>query len=178
MSYLNYTKDYENFMQLLLRDHKRYLPIVSFVDNVTQQHSELTWQEREYIATDISRINGSGFCAGIHNSVANALRRASQNINNKRLEPIVELARKFNDKTHTVQETDLQAARDSGWSDQTIEDVAGLVAIINFYNSLAKSLGFKALPSKIFDEMGAGTIQMHGYEPMFHHYINENSQAR
>lgn len=43
MPFLNYTKDFnDNLLMLLLRDHKRYMPIVEFFDNVTQGLSELT----------------------------------------------------------------------------------------------------------------------------------------
>jgi len=171
MSYLSYTKNLGNFMELLLRDHKRYMPIVEFVDNVTQQLYELSWEECELIFIDISKINGSEFCTGIHTGVANALNNTAKPIRNEKLNPLIKLARKFNNNAQNVEENDIQIVKDAGWSDQTIEDVAGLVAIINVYNILANGLGFKALPAEAFDEMGKATIQQ-GYKTMFNHYIN------
>ena len=171
MGYLSYTKDYGNFMELLLRDHERYMPIVEFVDNVTQNLTELSWEECELIFIDISRINGSGFCTGIHSGVANALNNIANPVNNKKLNILIKLARKFNDNAQKIDESDIQTVRDAGWSEQTIEDVAGLVAIINVYNILANGLGFKALPAEAFDEMGIATIQQ-GYKKMFSHYID------
>ena len=174
MSYLSYAKNYGNFMELLLRDHKRYLPIVEFVDNVTQQLSELSWEECELIFIEISKINGSGFCTGIHIGVANALNKKDKPATDK-FNAILKLAQKFNNSAKNIDENDIQTVRDAGWSDQTIEDVAGLVAIINVYNILANGLGFKALPAAAFDEMGQATIQQ-GYTSMFRHYIDSVKQ--
>jgi len=171
MSYLSYTKNLGNFMELLLRDHKRYMPIVEFVDNVTQNLSELTWEECELIFIDISKINGSGFCTGIHIGVANALTSTANPINDEKFNHLIKLARKFNNNAQSIEEKDIQLVRDAGWSEQTIEDVAGLVAIINVYNILANSLGFTALPAEAFDEMGKATIQQ-GYKTMFNRYID------
>lgn len=171
MSYLSHAESYGNFMELLLRDHNRYMPIVEFVDNVTQNLTELSWEECELIFIDISKINGSGFCTGIHTGVANALNNKDKPATAEKFNSLINLARTFNSNAKNVDEKDIQIVRDAGWSDQTIEDVAGLVAIINVYNILANGLGFKALPAEAFDDMGKATMQQ-GYKAMFSQFIN------
>ena len=58
-------------MEVLLRDPRRYLPIVEFVDNVTQGLSELSWGECELIMGEVSKVNRAEFCEWIHIGIAN-----------------------------------------------------------------------------------------------------------
>ena len=45
MPYLSYINDYnDNLLMLLMCDYKRYMSIVEFMDNLTQQLSELSWK--------------------------------------------------------------------------------------------------------------------------------------
>ncbi len=179
MPFLNYTKDFnDNLLMLLLRDHKRYIPIVEFFDNVTQGLSELTWAETEFIATEISRNNHSDFCSGIRKGVTNALlKRKPETFKGNKLEVVLAFALKVNKNASSIRQDDIQTVLNAGWSEQTIEDIIGLVAIQNLYNILATGLGFKGLPEAVFDEIGEGTVHDGGYTASFRGFINQTEQS-
>ena len=167
MSYLSYTKESDNFMEVLLRDPRRYLPIVEFIDNVTQGLSELSWGECELIMGEVSKVNRAEFCEWIHIGIAKALKADDSALERDKLKSVLAFALKLNRDASAITEDDVQAVRDAGWSDQTVEDVIGLVAIINVYNILDNGLGFKkGLPDTAFIEMGKATVA-HGYAPLF-----------
>jgi len=177
MPYLKQTRDMDNFMEALLRDHRRYLPIVEFLDSIIHNAAELSWADCERIGLALGRQNGSEFCAGIRAGMINALGRDVEATDDDRLRPVLAYALKLNQDSSAVIEADIQAIRDAGWNDQTVEDVAGLVACLKAYSILANGLGFKALPEAVFAEMGAATVEMKGYAPLFRSYIERIKAA-
>lgn len=173
MSFLSYTKDFnENLLMLLLRDHQRYLPIVEFFDTMTQNLSELSWAETELIATEISKANQSEFCTGIRGGMTKALKVDSSKLDNKKLAVVLKFALKINRQANTITQNDIDAVIAVGWSEQTVEDIAGLVAIQKLYNVIATTLGFKQLPEAAFIEIGQGTVNSGGYLASFQHFID------
>jgi len=173
MPYLSYTRNSDNFMEVLLRDPKRYLPIVEFIDNVTQGLSELGWGECELIMTEVSKVNRSAFCLGIRKGVTQALKADDSALKRDRLAPVLAFALKLNQDASAITQGDVQDVLDAGWSEQTVEDVVGLVAIQRLYNTIAAGLGFRALPEAVFAEMGEATVQQRGYLPMFRAFMEQ-----
>ncbi|MDH3790278.1 MAG: hypothetical protein OEU56_13140 [Rhodospirillales bacterium] len=171
MPYLKQNRHMDNFLEALLRDHQRYLPIVEFLDAIIKDASELTWGECEQIGLELGKQNRSEFCAGIRSGMIEALGADQEEDRAEKLRPILAFARKLNEDSSSITEADIQPVRDAGWSDQTVEDVAGLVAILKVYSILANSLGFKALPEAAFAEIGTATVQMNGYTPVFRTFV-------
>lgn len=172
MAHLEQTKHTENFLEILVRDPKRYLPIMKYLDNLTQQESELTWKERELIALEVSRANGAEFCEAIHKGVLNSFDKSHLQIRQERIEPILGFVRKLSINSKNISEDDINSIREKGWNDQTIEDIIGLTSAITVYDILANGFGFKAtLPKTVFEEMGKGTIDAGGFEAQFKSFI-------
>lgn len=172
MAYLEQTKQTQNFLEVLVRDHKRYMPIMTYLDNLTQQESELTWEERELISLEISNANGAQFCAAIHNGLINAFDDADKNIRRDKMEPVLAFTRQLVTDSKSTTQEDIDSIRSEGWSDQTIEDIIGLVSAITVYDILANGFGFKAgLPDEVFEQMGKGTIEAGGFEAQFSSFI-------
>ncbi len=172
MSFLSYAEDFNNnFMMLLLRDHERYMPIVEFFDKVTQGLSELSWAQCELIATEVSKINRSEFCLGIRKGVGDALEADLSDLESDKLAPILAFALKINRDASAITQGDVQSVLDAGWSEQTVEDVVGLVAIQRLYNMIAAGLGFKGLPDAAFVEIGQDTVDKQGYVSSFRSFI-------
>lgn len=172
MAHLEQTRHTENFLEVLVRDPKRYLPIMRYLDNLTQQESELTWKERELIALEVSRANGAQFCEAIHKGVLNSFDKSHIQIRQERIEPILGFVRKLSVNSKDISEDDINSLRAKGWNDQTIEDVIGLTSAITVYDILANGFGFKAsLPEPVFEKMGKGTIEAGGFEAQFNSFI-------
>ena len=173
MPFLSQNKDMQNFMESLLRDHRRYLPVVEFLDHIIRNADELDWKDCERIGLELGRQNGSEFCAGIRTGMLGALENGSGRNSEKALEPVLAFAAKLNFDSDSITENDVRDLRDAGWSDQTVEDVIGLVAALKVYSILANGLGFGALPAEAFADMGKATVQMDGYTAMFRSFLSE-----
>lgn len=172
MSYLTQTKNTQNFLEVLVRDHERYMPIIQFLDNLTQQSSELTWEERELISLEVSNLNGAKFCAAIHNGLLNSFENKDEKIRNHKMEPVLAFVRKLVTTSNEISQNDIDELRMSGWNDQTIEDIIGLASAITVYDMLANGFGFKdSLPESVFQDMGKGTIEAGGFVPQFKSFI-------
>ncbi len=177
MPHLSQTKNMDNFLEALLRDHQRYLPIIEFLDAIILNTSELSWADCEQVGLALGEQNKSVFCAGIRTGMIKALGGDTNLNGNDKLQAILTFAQKLNEDSSSVTEMDIQAIRDAGWNDQTVEDVVGLVAVLKVYSILANGLGFKALPEAAFDEMGAATVQMKGYTPVFRSFMEKIQAA-
>ena len=71
-----------------------------------------------------------------------------------------------------ISEADIEAVRRAGWSDQTVEDVVGLVGIMRLYDILTSGLGFgRTLPDEAFGEMGRMTVDQQGYTTTFDSFV-------
>jgi alkylhydroperoxidase family enzyme len=177
MSYLAQTKTMDNLMEALLRDHARYLPVVEFLDRIVQNASQLSWADCELIGLELGRQNRSGFCAGIRMGMIKALADVDgadgDRADPDSLAPIIAFARQLNERSGSVTEADIDAVRAAGWTDQTVEDVVGLVAALKVYSIIANGLGFEALPEAAFAEMGEATVAMNGYTPLFRSFMSK-----
>lgn len=166
----------DNFMEALVRDHKRYRPIIEILDNIVNGAKKLTWLDFEEIAVAISNANQSGFCSEIHRATKDALENGSDIVLNKNIEAIILFSLKLNGNPKEITHNDIQVLKNKGLDDQSIEDVIGWVASINFYNMMANGLGFSNdLPSEVFDEMGSGTIGQAGFLPIFDFFASQNN---
>ncbi len=172
MPYLKQTQNTDNFLEVLVRDHKRYMPIMQFLDNLTLQDSELTWKERELISLETSKTNGAEFCVGIHNGLLKALDDRKDEIRHQKMDPILQFVRKLAKDSSTITREDIAGITAAGWNDQTVEDVIGLVGAITVYDVLANGFGFKSsLPEHVFEEMGKGTVKEGGFVAQFQSFI-------
>lgn len=167
MSYLEHTQNFSTFMEVLLRDPERYLPVVQLRDRMTRNFAELSWAECELIGVEISKANQSEFCTGIRKGLVKALEVNKGNLVNKKLQAAIDFALKINKRAADIDARDIDRLREAGWSDQTIEDIIGLVAMTKVYNTLAIGLGFKGVSDEKFAQIGQATVAKQGYEPFY-----------
>lgn len=172
MSYLSYAKPFNNnLLMLLLRDHKRYMPIVEFFQSMTMNLSEISWLEAELIATEISKANRSDFCTGMREGMTKAMKASPEALKDDKLTAALTFAHKVNQKPSDVSQEDVDCVIKAGWNEQTVEDIVGLVAIQALYNIISTGLGFKSLSEAAFAEIGQDTVN-NGYVGSFQHFIN------
>lgn len=149
MPYLKQIAHMNNFVEALLRDHTRYRPIVEFLDQIIHNTSQLSWADCEQIGLELGKQNRSAFCADIRSGMIKALADDKDRAEVCKLKPILTFARKLNEDSSSVNESDIEAVRNAGWNDQTVEDVVGLVACLKVYSIIANGLGFEALPDAV-----------------------------
>lgn len=172
MPFLSYTQAFDdNLLMLFVRDPKRYMPIIEFFDTMTRNLSELSWADAELIAFEVSKANRSGFCTGIRGGMIRALKADPGSLNNEKLKAALKFAHKTNLDPSAIVQNDVDEVLDAGWSEQTVEDIVGLVAIQKLYNVIATGLGFKQLPEAVFAEIGQDTVNQGGYTASFRQFI-------
>ncbi len=165
--YLQHTRPMNNnLMRLFVANPGRYRPLVAFLDQLTQGLSELTWADCETIGAELAQDNGSVFCTGVRRATVDALRGAP-GAHPGKLASLVAFARRLNNDASSVSESDVAAVRAHGWSDQTVEDVVGLVAVLRVFSTLATGLGFGAVAPAEFETIGAQTVTAGGYVASF-----------
>ena len=84
----------------------------------------------------MSKVNGSAFCSGIRTGVIDSITQGVDDLRYSRLSVLLEFALKVNDVNVTIEQNDIQIVLDANWSEQTIEDVVGLVAIQKLYSTI------------------------------------------
>lgn len=169
MAFLKQHHNMENFLEALVRDHRRYMPLVQILDNLVQKSEQLTWHELEQVGKLIADDMGSEFCSGIRQGMVKAL--GSRKSADRRGAAVDGFARRLAAAPASIEESDIEALRDAGLNDQSIEDLVAWVAVLKAYATMDLGLGFGGLPQPVFDEIGAGTVAAMGYVPSFRYFV-------
>lgn len=175
MSYLSYSKSFQGVADVFLRKPDRYAPLLQFIETVMVGPSALTQAEREIIAAHVSKLNGCGFCLGAHTATLaaldidfHALDAASsgpdtRNVDAK-LQAVLDFATQVTQEPDSIRQSDIDALRDAGWEDETIEDAINVIALFNYVNRLVDAFGIEG-DDAYFKHVGA-TLATQGYAPL------------
>lgn len=175
MSYLSYSKSFQGVADVFLRKPDRYGPLLQFIESVMVGPSALTQAEREIIAAHVSKLNGCDFCVGAHNATlaaldidfhaldATASGPDTRNVSAK-LQTILDFATRMTREPDSIRQSDINALRDAGWEDETIEDAINVTALFNYVNRLVDAFGIEG-DDAYFKHVGA-TLATRGYAPL------------
>jgi len=133
-----------------------------FYNELMLGDSGLSKLEREMIAVVVSSINRCYYCLVAHGQ---AVRNLSEdpvlgellvmNYRTAELSPrhraMLDFAAKLTENGHLVAETDRQALRDAGFSDDDIFDIADVAAFFNYSNRIAH--GLEVVPNRDYHGM-------------------------
>lgn len=175
MSHLSYSKDFQGVADVFLRDPSRYTPLLQFIEAVMAGPSALSTAEREMIAAHVSKLNGCDFCLGAHIWTLVALDIDFHTISaieagpetdgvDEKLRPILRFATKLTQTPEEVRQTDIDALRTAGWSDQSVEDAINVIALFNYVNRLVDAFGIKG-DEPYFKHIGS-ILATQGYTPL------------
>ena len=174
MSFLSYSKDFQGVGDVFMRDPERYLPFVQLLDNVMSRESELSKAQREMIALYSSHLNGCHYCVDSHSCVltnletdedfVRSLIKGSTDAIDDKLRAVFKFANKLTLEPGNIYDTDIDAIRSAGWSDQTIEDTICVVSTFAFLNRLAD--GFGLVGSRDHFQQVGGMVAQQGYHPL------------
>jgi uncharacterized peroxidase-related enzyme len=132
-------------------------------EELMRGESGLTKAQREMIAVVVSTLNRCHYCIVAHSAALRKLTRdpvlAEQLQTNHayaRVDPkeraMLDFAVKLTKESHRCVESDVDALRKEGWSDEEIMDIAEVAAMFNYTNRLASGLGWR--PNDEFVELG------------------------
>ncbi len=165
MANFNYSRNFKGVADVFLRSPKLYKPLLGFFENVMVGESELSKEEREIIATHVSRINGCHFCVEAHRATLTAMGVDQATVSTLEMGPAIDgVSVQINDLlifseklTRTPAEitiADIDALKDNGVSEQTIEDTINVVSLLNYLNRLVDAFGVEGNPD-YFKMVGA-----------------------
>ncbi len=165
MSFLSYSSGFQGIVDVFMRDPRRYLPFAQLMAGIMDdEESALSKPQRETIARHVSKLNNCHYCVGSHEAVLANLAADEDAIADTKMAPVLAFATKLTQDPGAVTQTDINAMRDAGWSDQAVEDVINIVSLFSYLNRLADGFGIKG-SAEVFAQAG-GMIAQHGYGPV------------
>ena len=182
MSHLSYTEDMPGVADVFLRDPALYAPLLQFIEAVMTRPSELSKADREIIAAHVSRQNGCDFCVGAHRwtlaaldidwRVIRALDEAPESdVFPPRLRAMLRFAERLTDQPENINQSDIDALLDAGWSEQAVEDAINVIALFNYVNRLVDALGIEN-DEDYFRQIGR-TLATRGYAPLIQRALTQ-----
>jgi len=149
MSYLSYSTNYQGVVEVFMRDPKRYLAFTQLLTEVMNGKSELSIPQREMIALYVSKLNECHYCVDSHRAVLAALgvdeaiisAVQTGSLSDKRMTPVLVFAATLTQTPGTISQADVDAVRNAGWSDQSVEDVINVVSLFSYLNRLVDGFG-------------------------------------
>jgi uncharacterized peroxidase-related enzyme len=174
---MSYLKADDGLGPVLNREPERYNAFLAMGQHIMCAPSELSFAERELIATYVSALNACHFCYGTHSSIAKALGQdpalvdalvanpATAPIPDK-LKSIFAYVRKLTFEPARLTQSDADTVYASGWKHQTLSDAVAVAAYFAMANRLADGHGAPGLPQTLNDAIGAQIAAAGGYPRM------------
>lgn len=181
MSHFSYTRGYRGIADVFLRDPGLYAPLVQFIERVMTRPSDLTVAEREMLAAHVSKLNGCGFCVGVHRATLAAMDEGTAALGvldalwredgigdgtddtPSRMLPLLRFAQKLNSAPERIGRTDVESLVAAGWSEQAVEDVVNVAALFALVNRLVDAMGIDA--DEAYAQQIGPVLARDGYAP-------------
>lgn len=172
MSNFSYSRKFKGVADVFLRSPKFYKPLLQFFENVMIGESELSKADREIIAAHVSRLNGCQFCVEAHratlaalgvNESTTATLERGPNIDGiePQLKDLLVFSEKLTQTPDDITITDIDALKDKGVSEQTIEDTVNVVSALNYLNRLVDAFGVEGSPD--YFKIVGNSLAKNGY---------------
>ncbi len=172
MANFSYSRNFKGVADVFLRSPKLYQPLLEFFENVMVGESELSKEEREIIATHVSRINGCHFCVEAHRATLTAMGVNEATVSTLEMGPNIDgvsdqlkdllvFSEKLTRTPAEVTIADIDALKDKGISEQTIEDTINVVSLLNYLNRLVDAFGVEGSPD--YFKMVGASLAKNGY---------------
>lgn len=141
-------------------------PLFGWFEKLMLEDGMLGRALKEMIATRTSYANGCRYCSAAHSSRAklygldaSLVDRLAEPLEQLPLEPRVRALLAFADKVReassTVEASDWQALRDTGWSEEEIVEALQVVGMFSAFNRMADSFGVEFVPPAARSEPAA-----------------------
>ncbi len=172
MANFSYSRKFKGVADVFLRSPKLYKPLLEFIENVMVRESELSKEEREIIAAHVSRINGCHFCVEAHRATLIAMGVDEATVSTLEMGPNIDgingqvkdllvFSEKLTKTPAEITVADIDALKDKGVSEQTIEDTINVVSLFNYVNRLVDAFGVEGNPD--YFKMVGASLAKNGY---------------
>ena len=172
MTNFSYSQNYKGIADVFLRSPEVYKPLLQFFENVMLGESELSKEEREIIATHVSIINGCHFCVEAHSATLRAMNVDEETLStlksgadiagvSDQLKDLLIFSEKLTRTPAEISISDIEALKDKGVAEQTVEDTVNVVSALNYLNRLVDAFGVEGNPS--YFKMVGAALAKNGY---------------
>lgn len=181
MANFSYSRNFNGVADVFLRSPKVYKPLLEFIEKVMVGESELSKEEREIIAAHVSSINGCHFCVAAHRATLDAM-GVSQAITSsleqgadidgisEQLRQLLVFAEKLTRTPADISIGDIDALKENGLSEQTIEDAVNVISLFNYVNRLVDAFGVTGSPD--YFKMVGASLAKNGYAPLLQQAVS------
>ena len=152
-----------NVLRLFALRPNHLLAWTAHYDELMKGESGLTKAEREMIAVVVSVTNDCAYCIAAHSAALRKLTKdpaladqvAADHLLAEiplRMKAALDYAVKLTRTPQEMSEADVDALRQTGWTDEDVMDIAEVTAMFNFSNRLASGLGWA--PNPEYESLG------------------------
>ncbi len=153
-----------------MQNPNRFMPLLSFAQNLLREESFLSSKDRESIAAFTSNLNGCKFCTGSHKVFALSVganeeelgKILSQDYSNLKLAPILDYVKKLTLTPSELNAEDVEKVINAGYSEDELKDAVTVCAAFNMFNRIVEGHGVEE--NSHTWEMSANMINKYGYD--------------
>lgn len=136
-------------VHVFMQNPQRFMPLLSFAQNILREESFLSSQDRETIAAFTSSLNKCKFCTGSHKVFAVSVgtneeelnKILSQDYSDLKLAPILDYVKKLTLAPSSLTPEDVSRVFAAGYSEDELKDAITVCAAFNMYNRIVEGHG-------------------------------------
>ncbi|MCB1121120.1 MAG: peroxidase-related enzyme [Verrucomicrobiae bacterium] len=175
MSYFRKHDPLNSVLDILKLNTPAGKALVQYHMAVMRQQSDLSIQEREWIAAYVSGLNHCHYCHGVHSVTAREfgvepelLEALLQEVETAPIEakmkPLFRLVKQLTEDPARMTNALVDKVLEAGWSEQAVHDAINVCCLFNFMNRLLEGHGIKGR-ADLYEERGKA-LQKNGYDPL------------
>jgi uncharacterized peroxidase-related enzyme len=155
---------------VFMENPNRFMPLLSFAQNILREDSFLSSEDRESIAAFTSSLNNCKFCTGSHKVFALSVganeedlnKILSQKYSDLKLAPILDYVKKLTLTPSELKPEDVKKVKDAGYSEDELKDAITVCAAFNMFNRIVEGHGVEE--NSHTWNMSADMINKYGYD--------------
>jgi uncharacterized peroxidase-related enzyme len=136
-------------INVFMQNPKRFMPLLSFAQNILREDSFLSSTDREIIATFTSSLNKCKFCTGSHRIFAISVgadesqidKIINQDYQDLKLAPILDYVKKLTLEPSELSQEDVSRVYNAGYSEDELKDAITVCAAFNLFNRIVEGHG-------------------------------------
>ena len=154
MAHFSFVDETSSWADVAGYNPEGFRPVDDLGESLLRGPSELTPQEREFIAAYVSGLNACEYCYGSHSAIAEAFGADKELLDRlvqtddlglveTQMRPILDLARTLTLTPARVAKADIDAIVAAGWSERTAHDAVCVIAFFNYANRIIDGHGLR-----------------------------------
>lgn len=146
---LKSVKSGQTISEIFMENQNRFMPLLSFAQNILREESFLSSKDRESIAAFTSNLNNCKYCTGSHRLFALSVGSNEEELNkilsedysDLKLAPILDYVKKLTLTPSELTTKDVDLVISAGYSEDELKDAIVVCAAFNMFNRIVEGHG-------------------------------------